>query len=78
MVSGGDVCCCFSEQLRFLRNGNEHIRFLDGLGTFPCFTRFVNAVLDRERADGTWKQRYGQWLGRFGPAPDPPPAEYRD
>jgi len=44
----------------------------------PEFTRFVNAVLDRERADGTWKRLYGQWLGRFGPAPDPPPAQYRD
>lgn len=44
----------------------------------PEFTRFVNAVLDRERADGTWKRLYGQWLGRFGAAPEPPPAEYRD
>jgi polar amino acid transport system substrate-binding protein len=44
----------------------------------PEFTRFVNAVLERERADGTWKRLYSTWLGRFGPTPEPPPAEYRD
>ena len=44
----------------------------------PEFTRFVNAVLDRERADGTWKRLYTTWLGRFGPTPEPPPAQYRD
>jgi polar amino acid transport system substrate-binding protein len=44
----------------------------------PEFVRFVNAVLDRMRADGTWQATYRTWLGRFGPPPRPPAAEYRD
>jgi polar amino acid transport system substrate-binding protein len=42
------------------------------------FTRFVNAVLAKNRADGTWKATYERWLGDFGAAPRPPAAEYRD
>jgi len=44
----------------------------------PEFTRFVNAVLERMRTDGTWAAIYNRWLGRFGPAPAPPQAKYRD
>jgi polar amino acid transport system substrate-binding protein len=44
----------------------------------PEFTRFVNAVLAKNRANGTWKSTYERWLGDFGPAPQPPAAEYRD
>ncbi|RZU48505.1 amino acid ABC transporter substrate-binding protein (PAAT family) [Krasilnikovia cinnamomea] len=44
----------------------------------PEFTRFVNAVLERNRANGTWKRTYDRWLGRFGAAPQPPAPEYRD
>jgi polar amino acid transport system substrate-binding protein len=44
----------------------------------PEFTRFVNAVLAKNRANGQWKRTYEQWLGEFGPAPSPPVAEYRD
>jgi polar amino acid transport system substrate-binding protein len=44
----------------------------------PEFTRFVNAVLERNRADGTWKATYQRWLGDFGAAPAPPVAEYKD
>jgi polar amino acid transport system substrate-binding protein len=44
----------------------------------PEFTRFVNAVLERVRSDGTWKAIYAKWLGRFGPVPDPPIAKYRN
>jgi len=44
----------------------------------PEFTRFVNAVLARNRANGTWKSTYERWLGDFGAAPTPPVAEYRD
>jgi polar amino acid transport system substrate-binding protein len=43
----------------------------------PEFTRFVNAVLAKNRADGTWTATYRKWLGDFGPAPRPPAAEYR-
>jgi polar amino acid transport system substrate-binding protein len=43
----------------------------------PEFTRFVNAVLEKNRANGTWKATYDKWLGDFGAAPAPPPAEYR-
>jgi polar amino acid transport system substrate-binding protein len=40
--------------------------------------RFVNAVLDRMRADGTWMASYRHWLAdALGPA-EPPPARYRD
>jgi polar amino acid transport system substrate-binding protein len=44
----------------------------------PEFVRYVNAVLERMRTDGTWTSMYNRWLGRFGPAPAPPPATYRD
>lgn len=44
----------------------------------PDLTRFVNAVLERHRADGSWQQTYGTWLGRFGPTPTPPAAQYKD
>jgi polar amino acid transport system substrate-binding protein len=44
----------------------------------PEFTRFVNAVLAKNRANGTWKATYQRWLGDFGAAPQPPVAEYRD
>ncbi|GAA3341326.1 glutamate ABC transporter substrate-binding protein [Amorphoplanes nipponensis] len=44
----------------------------------PEFTRFVNAVLAENRANGTWKSTYERWLGDFGAAPRPPVAEYRD
>ncbi|MET0496552.1 MAG: glutamate ABC transporter substrate-binding protein [Actinoplanes sp.] len=43
----------------------------------PDFARFVNAVLERNRANGTWKKTYERWLGDFGPAPAPPAAQYR-
>ena len=52
-----------------------------GLGiaqSHPEFVRFVNAVLERMRSDGTWAGIYNRWLGRFGPNPGPPPAKYRD
>jgi polar amino acid transport system substrate-binding protein len=41
------------------------------------FTRFVNAVLEKNRQNGTWTATYKKWLGRFGPAPAPPAPEYR-
>jgi polar amino acid transport system substrate-binding protein len=43
----------------------------------PEFARFVNAVLERNRANGTWTRTYEKWLGDFGPAPVPPKARYR-
>jgi len=38
--------------------------------------RFVNAVLDRMRADGTWTAIYQRWLAELGPPPAPPAARY--
>jgi polar amino acid transport system substrate-binding protein len=44
----------------------------------PELVRFVNGVLERIRADGTWQRSYNRWLaGRLGPATPPPPV-YRD
>lgn len=39
--------------------------------------RFVNAVLDRAKADGTWAASYDRWLAEaLGPAPAPPASVY--
>ncbi|MBO9556582.1 glutamate ABC transporter substrate-binding protein [Cellulomonas sp.] len=38
--------------------------------------RFVNAVLDQAKADGTWTALYDRWLGALGPAPVPPASVY--
>jgi polar amino acid transport system substrate-binding protein len=43
----------------------------------PDFVRFVNGVLARMRADGTWAAIYRKWLGKFGRVPEPPVARYR-
>jgi polar amino acid transport system substrate-binding protein len=44
----------------------------------PDLVRFVNAVLERMRADGQWTALYRKWIGsRLGPVPAAPPAEYR-
>ncbi|GGU14617.1 glutamate ABC transporter substrate-binding protein [Lentzea flava] len=40
--------------------------------------RFVNGVLERMRADGSWNGIYRRWLSTLGPAPAPPVARYRD
>lgn len=38
--------------------------------------RFVNGVLERIVADGTWTQIYDRWLSVLGPAPEPPTPVY--
>jgi len=40
--------------------------------------RFVNAVLDRMRDDGTWEALYNAHLRSFGASPGPPTPQYRD
>ena len=45
----------------------------------PDLVRFVNALLERKRADGSLTASFRQWLGgTLEPAPVPPPARYRD
>ncbi|WP_163506648.1 glutamate ABC transporter substrate-binding protein [Fodinicola acaciae] len=40
--------------------------------------RFVNGVLERIRADGTWQAAYDRWLaGLLGPVSGPPQPRYR-
>jgi polar amino acid transport system substrate-binding protein len=39
--------------------------------------RFVNGVLEKVRADGTWTAIYQRWLSPLGPAPAPPVARYQ-
>lgn len=42
------------------------------------FVRYVNAVLDQMRNDGTWQQLYNNWLSpQLGPG-SPPAPHYRD
>ncbi|MGH3788462.1 MAG: transporter substrate-binding domain-containing protein [Pseudonocardiaceae bacterium] len=40
--------------------------------------RFVNAVLERARSDGSLAASYQKWLGALDPVPRPAPARYRD
>ena len=41
------------------------------------FVRYVNAILDRMKADGRWKAIYTRWLaGPLGPPPTPPTSVY--
>lgn len=39
---------------------------------------FVNGVLERIRADGTWTAIYRKWLSTLGTAPAPPVPRYQD
>jgi polar amino acid transport system substrate-binding protein len=42
----------------------------------PDFVRFVNGVLARMRADGTWRKIYSRWFGTLTATPTPPTAAY--
>jgi polar amino acid transport system substrate-binding protein len=42
------------------------------------FVRFVNGVLARMRADGSWRALYAHWLGRYSPSTPAPPAAHYD
>ena len=46
-----------------------------GLGiakTSTGFQEFVNTELRKMKQDGRWKAIYTKWLGKIGPAPEPP------
>ncbi|MCE7005460.1 glutamate ABC transporter substrate-binding protein [Kibdelosporangium philippinense] len=41
--------------------------------------KFVNAVLERSRSDGSWQQSYNRWVAeRLGESATPPAPKYRD
>jgi polar amino acid transport system substrate-binding protein len=42
------------------------------------FVRYVNAMLELLRANGTLSALYGRWLADLGPAAGPPAPRYRD
>ena len=42
----------------------------------PEMVGFTNGVLEQIKQNGRWKAIYEKWLGKFGPAPDPPKATY--
>ena len=44
----------------------------------PEFVRYVNAVLERVRGDGTWRRLHSRWLDDLAPAATPPAARYED
>jgi polar amino acid transport system substrate-binding protein len=44
----------------------------------PDLTRYVNAVLEQIRSDGTWSAIYAKWLEPYLGAAQPPVAHYRD
>ena len=45
----------------------------------PDLVRFVNALLERSRQDGSLAASNQRWLGKvLDPVPQPPPARYRD
>ena len=46
-----------------------------GLAISQQHPEFVNAVLQRLRADGQWAASYARWIGT--PVPLPPPARYK-
>jgi polar amino acid transport system substrate-binding protein len=44
----------------------------------PDLVRFVNAVLERARSNGSLAASDRRWLNDLNPVPQPPPARYRD
>ncbi|MFI5776893.1 glutamate ABC transporter substrate-binding protein [Nocardia sp. NPDC051570] len=44
----------------------------------PEMVRFVNGVLERIRADGTWQRLYDRHLAVLGPSPGPPAPHYSE
>jgi polar amino acid transport system substrate-binding protein len=40
------------------------------------FVPFINGVVQQLKTSGRWKEIYDKWLGKFGPAPEPPRGTY--
>lgn len=56
--------------------GEEHYAVGVAKGR-PDLVRFINGVLVKRRADGSWQTSYNRWLSVLGPG-SPPPYTYRD
>jgi polar amino acid transport system substrate-binding protein len=65
--------------LRVVGRALDHARYAVGMSpSAPDLVRFVNAVLERARADGSLAASDQRWYGRaISPVPTPPAAQYR-
>jgi polar amino acid transport system substrate-binding protein len=56
-----------------------HAQYAVGMNRSTAdFVRFVSAVLERARSDGSLARSDQRWLGVLNPVPRPAPARYRD
>ena len=63
----------------FFEPGLKIATFDNGMGIakeHTDFVRFVNAVMQKIKHDGTWKSFYKKWFDKLGPAPEPPAGTY--
>lgn len=66
-------------QTRVVGRALEHALYAVGIRRdTPDLVRFVNAVLERARSDGSLAASDRHWLAVLNPIPQPAPARYRD